>query len=979
MAGLVSVAATFGVAQALSVEPPPGRLAQPGDYVTLVFLVTNAVPGTVALDAVSSHGWSLLGPPTTLDLAAGTSRPVAVTVAVPPNATAGSPDRVTLTAVGGGTQGSATTRVEVAQHQDLRLVVPNQIATGSDLPVTVRNAGNVGATVTVKAMSDGQVIGQEELTLSPGKSSGLTFRVNQQNRIAITLMSGTTVLAQRFVDTVVQGPPRLSTFSLEATASASLSSDLDWSGSIGLRGDLSDRVSLNLNLTADNPLRSFAEIRGQDFGVRIGNISGDALGLPAEGGFGASAVYFPGAFAVGATSGWLPGNQFTGRLEVGYSRDAQNLRLAGALGVRAGTPTVAASMSGSFVGGTATVRGSYDGARLGATYTMTGRDETGAYNVSFSVADALTEFGRFSASGNFFSGKTSVFVLGTAALGNQAASQAQVGATTQLAALPHGALTAATAIGVPESYATVSYEPDLRAEVKPSGGIGVVYRSQDLGWGISANGRVQLGRSSSTGPGWTGSLESQARYFPGSNAIRGRLSVRGLGNLPPWTLFGSAGWDVGTGTVGLNTGTIYRMGPWTMQFSAGGTYAPASLEPWGVQLQVQGNVQFDVPVPESIVQAAGGRSLGTLAIRVEADGVPLSGVNLDIGRYRVATGADGTVSLQLPPGVTTVSIDTTNLAANLQLLGDGQVSVKIQDQSTSDVAFQLQRTAAVKGLVLLDSTGDGVADAGPSGVSATIIVEDALGQTHSTTTAKDGSYVIRGLPPGATRVYVQQTPEGSSVVGPSKRTVDLAPGTTAVARFLIQPAIARATVFGGGGLRIREVLPESDTVPPGSAPLTTIRTVGSPESVTLVVNGTRIHATRSGNDSWQARVPVSTAAKGVLDFTVHARKGPEEATRKGELVIQPGIPSLNITATGVAAQGQIVHVHVHALFGATAVVASLPGEGQVSLDETAPGRWQGQVLVPSGAPLGVTTMYIVASRQGMPDVTASTQIRVVAP
>ena len=131
----------------------------------------------------------------------------------------------------------------------------------------------------------------------------------------------------------------------------------------------------------------------------------------------------------------------------------QDLQLEGAVGLDSGAPSVAGLMSGSFGQGTATVSGTYDGTRLAASYFMSAHDKTGSYRVSFSVADAFTEYGRFSVSANYFADSTSVFLLGTAALGSQAASQAQIGASTQVAALRHGALAAAAAIGEPRRMA----------------------------------------------------------------------------------------------------------------------------------------------------------------------------------------------------------------------------------------------------------------------------------------------------------------------------------------------------------------------------------------------------------------------------------------------------------------------------------------------------------------------------------------------
>ena len=85
---------------------------------------------TAVLDARSSHGWQLLGPTSPVTLSAGSTQPVAVTAAVPPTASAGDPDVVTLTVVGGGQQASASSEIEVAQHLDLQLQAPAQVVVG---------------------------------------------------------------------------------------------------------------------------------------------------------------------------------------------------------------------------------------------------------------------------------------------------------------------------------------------------------------------------------------------------------------------------------------------------------------------------------------------------------------------------------------------------------------------------------------------------------------------------------------------------------------------------------------------------------------------------------------------------------------------------------------------------------------------------------------------------------------------------------
>ncbi len=77
---------------AVAVLPPPAKLAQPGEFVTLVFTVVNlgSQDDTYALEArAPDEGWSLLGLPESLALPAGESARVFISVLIPATAPAG--------------------------------------------------------------------------------------------------------------------------------------------------------------------------------------------------------------------------------------------------------------------------------------------------------------------------------------------------------------------------------------------------------------------------------------------------------------------------------------------------------------------------------------------------------------------------------------------------------------------------------------------------------------------------------------------------------------------------------------------------------------------------------------------------------------------------------------------------------------------------------------------------------------------------
>lgn len=965
-------------AQSLVVEAPPGRLAQPGDYVTLVFQVRSSADLTVALDTTAPAGWQLLGPASTVALHAGVSEPVAITVAVPADASASIPAEVTLTAVGGGQQTAASTRIDVAPRLELRLVTPKQVAVGDTLTATVQNAGNVPATATLTVTVDQQVVGSTTVTAQPGKSADATFPVRREAQYKVTLSRSGTVLAVRFVDTVVHGAPTPSTFTLSGAAHASLDNNLSWQGSVDLKGALSDYTNLDLRLQADRPLASHVRLRSSLFGVSVGDFWSDPLGLSTMDGFGVSALWTPGRVALEGDASWLQSDQFAGRLQVGYRRTLENVSLVGSIGMRAGHLTAAGTMRGAVEGGHAQFGVSYDGQRMAASYDMSASDATGSYRAEASALDIFTPYGRFTASVSYRSGRTSIFAGGTAPLGDEAAGQAQVGASTRVSVIGHGSLDGAVTLGEPESRAVLTYGTDLRQTFRPSLTAGVVYRTDGPGWGVTTDARLDVGRAGKA-EGWTGSLEARGQYYPSTDMLRGRVSARVLGNEPPLTLFASSGWALDTGSVGVGTGAIYSNGPWTLQANAGVTYAPGSIGAWSGQLQLQGRYAFDVAVPEGLVQAAGGRRLGTLEVQVLADGRPLDGVGLTIGRYLLDTGADGVATIHLPPGNVAVSVDLSKLAANLQLDGSGTRTVAVNEGTTTSVHFALRRTAAVRGHVLVDSNGDGKPDPGAKGVQATLIVDDALGQGHRVTTSPDGGYVVRGLPAGKTTVSVEQTPAGSVVVGSPRHDLALTAGETAVADFLVQPAASRATVFGSSELRIRSIDPEIGRVPPGAAPLLTITTVGEPDRVSLTVDGGSFPAKRLGPDTWRLRVPVPQAAKGILDASVRAVKGDQSTERSTQLIVDQHAPWLEVAPMGIVKEGGTVVVDVHAFFAAEQVSVILPGGTSIALEETAPGRWHGVLEVPANAPVGLQDVEVTAGRADAGPVSQAARLRIVAP
>ena len=82
LAALLSATA-FAQTATIDVNAPPDRLALPGAFVTLVYVVKSPVSGQAQVEVASQHGYTLLAPPPTLNLKAGVAAPVAATVEIP--------------------------------------------------------------------------------------------------------------------------------------------------------------------------------------------------------------------------------------------------------------------------------------------------------------------------------------------------------------------------------------------------------------------------------------------------------------------------------------------------------------------------------------------------------------------------------------------------------------------------------------------------------------------------------------------------------------------------------------------------------------------------------------------------------------------------------------------------------------------------------------------------------------------------------
>ncbi len=155
LAALLSATA-FAQTATIDVNAPPDRLALPGAFVTLVYVVTSPVAGEAQVEVTSQHGYTLLAPPPTASLKAGVATPVAATVEIPADAPALTVDAVTLTVTLGGVRGEGTVHVTIGAKRGLAIEAPSTVpVSAGEVTFTLVNQGNVEEKATFRVTLNG--------------------------------------------------------------------------------------------------------------------------------------------------------------------------------------------------------------------------------------------------------------------------------------------------------------------------------------------------------------------------------------------------------------------------------------------------------------------------------------------------------------------------------------------------------------------------------------------------------------------------------------------------------------------------------------------------------------------------------------------------------------------------------------------------------------------------------------------------------
>jgi hypothetical protein len=876
-----------------------------------------------------------------VNLPANETVPIALTVEVPSDAPAGALGRVALRVAGPNETVERIVELSVTERIDVTLQVPTEVTIGPDgLEVEIINAGNVTEAATVELRRDGASLDLRDVELEPNASVAVRFGLVEEglHEVLVTTERGAavrgTVRVRRF------GSPADAAFALQADVAAALGTSGRRALVFGLQGALSDFTTVDARVDGGAWDRSYAEARGAVWTVRLGSGWRDPYGLRLPGDLGLGAVWSQGRWSAAGQAGWLGEDRFGAAMAAAWYGDGAEA--AGAIGVRAGRPVLAARweaapneavsllVTGQLRAGVldTSLRADLVEDEASSRIDLEGRDLIGpTARISFGVRHRLAG--------------SEVYGEATAPLTEEGAWQGRLGLRETLITPLPGTLDLAAEWGTAESFARLGYRSEFLAGWRGGATAGV--RQDDDGFGVTLD--LITGRTG-TDPI---DLDARLLYAPATGVIDGQLGARTRFLVTPLDLALALGWDLGERDVALGSVLSWSDDTWSLALDAtvGVGYAETAL--WRADVSLSSTYTFDLPVPDAFVTLAGGRRVGALEGRVATEaGEGLANVVLSVGQYRALTDVHGRYRLELTPGRYAVSVDVATVPVAYRLMGATRSEVEVALRATATFDVPVALGSALTGRLLEDRDGDDLADEPARGVVARVLVTDAEGLSRTAVSDAEGRFEIRALPPGTIRIEFFDLPQGASVVDGAKRSLDLTPGVAEGVEFVIRSAPTAVRSFGGSALRIRAVDLEVVRVPPGAAPVVRVEVVGEPHAVDVVTSAGAVDLVAI-DGIWIGRVPVpSDAEAGVLPFTVRARSAAGDVERRGQFVVDLDAPIVVVTGDAPVRPGGVLLIEVTSYAVAVAVNASGPF-GEVRLLEGEPGRWSGELIVPHDA------------------------------
>lgn len=940
-------------AQPLTISSPEAKSVSPGDFVTFVFRLEASQDLTVMVKAVTKPEWPILRQAGNVDLKAGKSKPIAVTVSVPADAVAGSQTQLILRVQNDTVQLDSSLTLSVSEFHQLEVsTISELILDQDDLGVTVSNKGNVSENLTLSIKHSGEKVFTEALELAPYSEQAFSYTPQNEGLHVIELLRGETVEASTVANVIRIGLPGPDRLLLEGSIRTSLSHTGNWSTQLELRGTLSDYYSLESTFSLPGWPRSYVQLEGDSFQLRAGKTKANPFGLNLPSGLGLSGVWFAEEHeTLAAGLSWLKDDRYGIYLAGEYKDPSRQFTVGN--GVIAGELYSENKFLFRFdrlqLQGRAYLFNQdfglegkldyFNGIRF---YTL----ELGAKDLlneglslagNFSLSEANE--GTFTASFHllpYIPGQSDAYLLMTAEIPTPLAGELSTGLQT----------------GLNNSFASLRYSATLEAGWQTSSQFAVNYSSlQGLNLSLDSFWLETVADQLS--------LRASLRYLLEQDALEASLGADGHLNLNPFELQLSADWLSPNENLSIATNLNYFNDAWTLGLNNNLAYNYGEESGWSYALGVTADYDFAFETPESISLLAGGRNLGILRGRIKAEGIALEGIEVSIDRYRLLSDEEGEFSAELSPGEYEISIDTTSLPITYRLISPANLTSTVVLGKETLITFDVAETAVLRGRVLEDSGSETLNTPLP-GVKAQLILTDPEGLKRSIISDDNGNFEVRGLVPGKATLKLSALAKGSTVIGSGEQEITLVAGEISQTMFLVESVRAKSQSFDSSSLRIRRIELSSDTVPPGSSPLVTVSLNSEVDSVKLSSAYGEIKL-EPADDTWQGRLSIPlTATSGVLDFTVTAQGGEVEAEKASKVFIDPLAPAYSLTVNGPARPGERLSLEIETiLYPVTIRIES--DFGTVEAVELEPTHYEALLDIPQNAEDAVYNLTFILS------------------
>jgi len=909
---------------------PQVKAAAPGATVTHVFVLRGT--GAVQVRPSSEHGWPLLTRGRRLEL--NPDRPVyfPVTLRVPEGVPAGTRDRLVLQAGGA----SARAFTEVAYAPGLEVRWPAEVAYTPPLArfaLELANTGNGADVFRVRLETlQGVPVFQARKPIDAGQRLELPVPVSQTGtlRLVVRLERGK-LERTGYVSAVPAARKRDGSFRLLGRLGAAYSHPGSLSLSLGAAGPLSDFTTFSVGA-----------------GYALGGTPAGVFGFRWNGG------YLSAAF----------GPSYGLALGLGEDRVSTQIALSG--------PVPRGSMNFDVVGrgygfGASAILDDDPSLRLRADLA-TGRSK--AKDPSFQPgalsAEAAFRPFRSELSGNLaygFGYRSWPVRLQTGfTLSPAAPARFRFSADVNPEPFSVGGRLAWTGLGVGDwGVALAGGSERLGLDLPFAVGFGAAAGPERL--------RAFAGARLDLPAPWSDlSAEARAGYLGGrwTFTLSGGSEASAAEGLARVQLSGQLGWPLDESEVklGLRAGESYlrtradlAWAPWkprlrtamALELPAGGALLRARADrEWyagRTSLELGAEAPLVLEVPAAVTRLFGGRNVGVVAgeVRIEGPARLREGLVVRAGGREARTDAQGRFRLEVPPGRHTVEVVEAQLPAVLVPVR-GRVEVEVGRKQTVRAELVLAARSVLEGRVRI------VAEPGrelpPRRFD--VVIEDARGRTTSLLTEPGGAFTVAALPPGR---YTVRLPAGLLPPGweapVSEATLKLDPGEAGRVELAVRPP--RRKVYSGGRVQILEVRPETDRVPPGSAPLVEVRLRGAPDRVVITLQDRLVGVLlpAAGEEGlWRGRLHVPNDAEGPLALRVEALNG-ERARFPFFLSADADAPWGVVRSLPVARPGQTLEVAVHWYAPVEASWLEVEGERVELTGQDA--DWSGKFVVPADA------------------------------